>query len=469
MFWIILGISSLFFLGPLVIVGGRQLLGAKGRRSLSVAVRNLWLHKMRSFLSVLGIIIGTTAVIVLMAFGEGSMRDALEDIMRQGATNIIVTSHKPQDDGNAQRRAWVAKYGLTDDDYRRFQTTIPTVVDTLPIRTFDSEIRPLIGSRMYKGRVVATTPRYALLHKLDDKIASGRYLSPSDETPIPANVAVLGSEVASFLFPGEDPLDKSVFLLSGRMSRAFRVVGVLKDRSPNTTGAEIEKYNSDIYIPLVSSRQLLGEIVSQRASGVFMREHVLYSQITLTVSDQGETDDVRDRVRQTADMVRAQLEMYHDSTKKDWDIKVPLDRLEEAERARDRYRVLLAFIAGISLLVGGIGIMNIMLATVTERTREIGIRRALGAKRGDITLQFLVESVVQTALGGLVGVGLGFALIFAIPWIASYFFATHVPAAIHEQSVVMAFVVAVGVGVLFGWYPARRAACLDPIEALRHE
>ncbi len=470
MFWFLLSLTLLLFLGPLLAIGGKQLLGAKGRRSLGVAVRNLWLHKMRSFLSVLGIIIGTTAVITLMAIGEGSMRDALEDIMKQGATNIIVVSIKPPDDGSSTRRAWVAKYGLTDDDYRRFQTTIPTLVADLPIRAFDSEIRPsMMGSRMYNGRVVATTPRYALVHKLDDKIAAGRFLSASDENPLPANVVVLGSEAAAFLFPGEDPIGDSIFLQTGwRSTRAFQVVGVLKDRMPSTAKGEIEKYNSDVYIPLISSRQLLGEQTQQRKSGAFIREHVLYTQITLTVSDEGETEEVRDRVRQTADIIRNQLETYHDINRKDWDIRIPLDKLEDAERTRTRYRIYLAFVAGISLLVGGIGIMNIMLATVTERTREIGIRRALGAKRSDITLQFLVEAVVQTTLGGLVGVGLGFALIYLIPPVFA-FFGLHVPTTVHEQSVIIAFLVSVAVGVLFGLYPAYRAACLDPIEALRHE
>jgi putative ABC transport system permease protein len=414
---------------------------------------------------VLGIIIGTGAVISLMAFGEGSMQDALEDIKRQGLTNVIVTSVKPPEEATSQRRSFVANYGLTDDDHRRFGETLKnTVTATLPMRVFPAELRPVSDAGLYNGRVVGTTPRHALVYKLDKMIASGRFLTEQDEDPIPRNVAVIGSELASELFPGEDAINKTI-RISGK-DRAFVVVGVLKDRMPNTSGAEIEKYNGDMYIPLKACRALLGEVSFIRTTGARGAEKVALSQVVLTVDEAGDTDVVRDRVRNVADIVRTQLTSAH--AKKDWDIRIPLDKLEEAERTRDRYRVLLAFIAGISLLVGGIGIMNIMLATVTERTREIGIRRALGAKRGDITLQFLLEAVVQTTLGGLIGVALGLGMVFVVPLVAAQF-EYRVPAAIHNWSIIMAFSVAVAVGVLFGWYPSRRAARLDPIEALRHE
>jgi putative ABC transport system permease protein len=437
----------------------------KIRRTISMAVRNLWLHKLRSFLSVLGIIIGTAAVISLMAFGEGSMQDALEDIKKQGLTNVIVTSVKPPEEATSQRRSFVANYGLTDDDHRRFVETLKNLVTaTLPMRVFPAELRPVTDSRLYNGRVVGTTPRHAIVYKLENMIAAGRFLTEQDEEPIPRNVCVIGSELAAELFPGEDPINKTI-RISGK-DRAFVVVGVLKDRMPNTSGAEIEKYNGDMYIPLKACRSLLGEISFIRATGARGAEKVQLSQVVLTVDDSGDTDAVRDRVRGVADIVRAQLSATH--PKKDWDIRIPLDRLEEAERTRDRYRILLAFIAGISLLVGGIGIMNIMLATVTERTREIGIRRALGAKRSDITLQFLLEAVVQTTLGGVIGVLVGLSMVFLVPYVASQF-NYRVPAAIHNWSIILAFSVAVAVGILFGWYPARRAAGLDPIEALRHE
>jgi putative ABC transport system permease protein len=158
---------------------------------------------------------------------------------------------------------------------------------------------------------------------------------------------------------------------------------------------------------------------------------------------------------------------YH--LKRDWAVTIPLDRLEAAEKAKTNFTRLLVLIASISLIVGGIGIMNIMLATVTERTREIGIRRALGAKRRDITLQFLVEAVVQTTIGGLIGVAVGLGTTYLIPWLSDNLLDTHLPTRLHVPSIFLSLGVSIGVGVLFGWYPAQRAAKLDPIEALRHD
>src|SRR6516225_1366208 len=161
----------------------------KTRRSFVLAVRGLWLHKLRAFLSVLGIIIGTAAVIALMAFGEGSMHDALEDIKRQGATNVIVRSVKPPDEGNTQRRAFVAVYGLTYEDYERF-LTIPDIIRRVPMRIFPSEVRHL--DRMTHGRVVATTPAYTDVHKID--LSAGRFLTNEDDLRMVNNV-VLGSGI----------------------------------------------------------------------------------------------------------------------------------------------------------------------------------------------------------------------------------------------------------------------------------
>jgi len=451
---VLVGLPILLLVTPL---GGPKL-----RRSFITAVRNLWLHKLRSVLSVLGIIIGTAAVIALMAFGEGSMQDALDEIMRQGATNIIVMSNKPPDDAGSTRRSFVAKYGLTDLDYERFRTTIPNLVSPpLPLRTFKAEVRPITENRMLLSRVVATTPHYATIFDLGDRIDAGRFLVATDETPTPRNVCVLGSKAARELFPGAEAVGK-VLRFAGK-NAAFSVVGVLKDRPPSTSGADIEDYDKDVYIPLAACRALLGETVFIRSTGARGAEQVQLSQVILTV-------EKMEQVRPTADMVIAQLDLSHDRNKRDWEIKVPLDKLEQAEKTRDRYRMQMFGIAGISLLVGGIGIMNIMLATVTERTREIGIRRALGAKRGDVTFQFLVEAVVQTTVGGLIGVGLGISISYLTPIIASSScFGSHWPAKLHVPSVFLAFFFAVAVGVAFGWYPSRRAARLDPIEALRHE
>jgi putative ABC transport system permease protein len=432
---------------------GSLLSSDKGRRSLVLALRSLWLHKLRSFLSVLGIIIGTGAVIILMAFGEGSMQDALDDIKRMGATNVIIRSVKPPDDSSTQRRTRIASYGLTYADYDRF-LTIGSVVRRVPMRVFSQEIRHL--EYMLHGRVVATTPEYQEVNQLD--LASGRFLVEDDDHYM-ENVAVLASGTADRLFPFDDPIGKTV-----RVGNYFyKVVGVLRERmaTGGSGGSQAaENFNRDVYIPLQTCKVRFGEKVYIRQSGSWNGEQVQLSQVTLTVSDM-------DKVRPAGEVVRELLERYHPNH--DWSVTVPLDRLEEAERAKDRYTNLLVVIASISLLVGGIGIMNIMLATVTERTREIGIRRALGAKRRDITLQFLIEAIVQTSVGGLVGVAGGLSVVLLVPICWKWVTGAPIPALVNVNSIFYSLGVSVGVGIIFGWYPARRAARLDPIEALRHE
>ena len=438
---------------------GTLMFSSKGRRSFSLALRSLWLHKLRSFLSVLGIIIGTTAVIALMAFGEGSMHDALEDIKRLGATNIIVRSVKPPDDAASSQRR-MAVYGLTWADYERFGT-IPTVVRRVPMRIFSQEIQYL--ERKYTGRVVATIPEYQEVNQLE--LASGRFLTSDDDHQM-LNVCVLGSQVADKLFPFEEAAGKTVKLGNMAGSFFYRVVGVIRERMPTggTGGSQsAEDYNGDVYIPFETCRVRYGARIVNRKPGSFSMEEVELSQVTLTIKDM-------ESVRPAGDVVKSLLEepILH-GRKDDTAITVPLDKLEEAERAKERYTILLAFIAGISLLVGGIGIMNIMLATVTERTREIGVRRALGAKRRDITMQFLIEAIVQTSVGGAVGVLLGLVSVFAAPPIYKWITDARLPAQINDDSILLSVAVAIVVGVAFGLYPARRAALLDPIEALRHE
>jgi putative ABC transport system permease protein len=428
----------------------------KSSRSFNLAVRSLWLHKLRSMLSVLGVIIGTSTVIMLMSFGEGNMRDAIEDIKRQGATNIIVRSVKPQDDASVQRKTMIAAYGLTYADFNNI--CLDSVVSSVPMRIFPQEVRRF--ARMHNGRVVATTPGYQKVNKIE--LVEGRFLLDSDEIDQPGddndmrNVCVLGADVAESLFPFQSAVGKSVVLARNQ----YVVVGVLKDRSPiSNSGGNTEEFNSDVYIPLSTCRVRFGEKIYIRQSGSRSGEQVELHQVTLTISD-------IDKVRDAGAVIRDQLERSH--FKKDWSVTVPLDRLEEAERARARGMILLIIIASISLLVGGIGIMNIMLATVTERTREIGIRRALGAKRWDIMQQFLIEAMVQTSVGGALGTLTGISLVFFVPWFASLFSWT-LPAYLHVGSIFLSIGVSIVVGVFFGLYPAFRASRLDPIEALRHD
>jgi putative ABC transport system permease protein len=432
----------------------------KWRSGFVLAVRSLWLHKLRSVLSVLGIIIGTGAVITLMGFGKGSMEDALEDIRQQGTTNVIIRSVKSMDDSSVGRRSWVATFGLTWDDYNRV-AHIDTVVGSVPMRVFPQDVRNL--EKVYpNARVVATTEDYQRINRFE--MADGRFLLDGEDQrdqgddQLFRTVIVLGARVAEELFPFERAVGQSVVL----NKEQYQVVGVIKDRMQRGTtggGQAAEDFNKDVYIPIRTCRVRFGERIIIRQGGTKTGEQVELHQITLTVGE-------LDQVRNTGDIVTNLLERYH--TKKDWEVSVPLDRLEAAERERDRFTVLLAIIASISLLVGGVGIMNIMLATVTERTREIGIRRALGAKRRDITMQFIIEAVVQTSIGGLLGTGVGLALVFGVPFFSKVLFNSRVPAMVDIRSLFISIIVAVLVGVGFGWYPAWRASHLDPIEALRH-
>jgi putative ABC transport system permease protein len=434
----------------------------KIRRSIGLAVRSLWLHKLRASLSVLGIVIGTSAVIALMAFGKGSMQDALNEIKRQGATNIIVRSVKPPDDSATANRSFVATYGLKFSDLERLGTFRDSLVRMVPMRVFPSEARYLdrIDS---KARLVATTPEYQEVNQI--YLAGGRFLTAEDELNL-TNHCILGSAVADKLFPFEDPLGKSIQLRNNR----FLIVGVALDRMPTggSGGSQAaEDFNHDIYIPFSTARARIGETVIIRASGTRSGEKVQVSQVTMTVDADFESSEGRQKVKAIGDAVKDMLRQDH--IREDYAITVPLDRLEEAERSQNRFTSLLVIIAGISLFVGGIGIMNIMLATVTERTREIGVRRALGAKQKDIIAQFLVEAVVQTTLGGLAGVVIGLAIVFGVPPLWRVIVGTNLPAEVSWWSMPISVGVSIFVGVAFGLYPAWRAARLDPIEALRHD
>jgi putative ABC transport system permease protein len=465
----ILTAAGAAFLASLVAVAvfasltGRFQLGntwAKLNRSTSLAIKSLWLHKLRSVLSVLGIIIGIASVIMLMAFGEGSMQDALEDIKRQGATNIIVRSVKPPDDAASSQRNFVTSYGLVKKDLDRIETLGGSIVRMVPLRIFPSEARYL-ERVVTDARVVGTSPAYAEVHKFE--LASGRFLTDTDERDR-ANYCVLGSEAADKLFPFENPIGKSVQL----RGYDFIVIGVIRERMPTggSGGSQAaEEFNKDIYVPFSTTVVRFGRVIMTRTAGSRSAEQVEYNQVTLTVAD-------IDKVRPVGEAIKSILTEEH-GIKKDWVVTIPLDRLEEAERAKTRFIALMVMIAGISLVVGGIGIMNIMLATVTERTREIGIRRALGAKQRDIVMQFLVEAVVQTTLGGLLGAIFGISCVYAIPplWelIRSWFDAPPILAQLHVTSIFVSIAVSFIVGVLSGLYPAWRASRLDPIEALRHE
>ena len=420
-------------------------------RSLKLGMKSLLLHKLRSGLTVLGIVFGVAAVISMLAVGEGSSRDAQERFRVLGATNIILRSIKPSDESQSTSggRRTILNYGLKYEDYDRILETVPTIRKALPIREIRKEIRR--RNHSIDGRVVGTTHDYRDFNHLE--MERGRFLSESDNSHY-ENYAVLAAETAAMLFPYEDPIGETVKLGADY----YTVVGVTKARASSAgIGGSLaaQDFNKDVYIPLNTCKLRFGERILDNRAGSFSAEETQLSQITLQVGDIAE-------VRPSAPIIEAAVKPYHDR-KKDVDMIVPYELLLEAQRTARQWSFVLGTIASISLLVGGIGIMNIMLATVTERTREIGIRRALGAKRRDITEQFLIESVVLSGVGGVLGVAIGIAVPFAIIYFAQ------MKAVITTSSVLLAFGISVGVGVLFGLYPAQRAAQMDPIEALRHE
>jgi putative ABC transport system permease protein len=436
-------------------------------QKLRLGVGSLLLHKLRSALAVLGILIGITAVIWLVALGEGVSYQAQQQIKDLGATSIILRSVKPPEEKTRNQEDFILTYGLLRDDYDRLLSNVAAIRQAVPMREIRREVTNL--DRTVDAKLVACTPEYMAINHLD--IERGRPLTDCDMKQSD-NVVVLAHGVAATLFPIEDPVGRAV-----RVGRDFYVVvGVAAERiAAAAIGGSLEarQFDTDVYIPLSTFRGRIGDRVITERPGRFEAETVQLSQITVVVREM-------DQVDETADLIRSLLARFHKTL--DYAVVVPKELLRQAETLRAMFNVLLLLIAGISLSVGGIGIMNIMLATVTERTREIGIRRALGATRRDIVQQFLWETVVLSGTGGLLGIAFGFLCkptVAGVQWTIATLFpklAASMPPNIRNLepriapwSIVLALVISVAVGIVFGLYPARRAANMDPIEALRHE
>jgi putative ABC transport system permease protein len=415
------------------------------------------LRKLRSLLTMLGTVLGVASVIAMLAIGEGSKRRAVEQIRKLGATNVIVRSIKPAfDEGSGQRASGsggtvssVLEYGLRYADLERLTASLPNVIRAVPIALVRRNAQHE-GYRLANARILGTIPEYLETKQLN--VCRGRFLADADLAST-ANVAVLGAGAARRLFGFGDPLDNTVLLGDG----AYQVIGVLASQDSGSAvpgAADPQDFNDDIYVPLSAAQRRFGELQMIVRSGSREFERTQLNEITLTVSHER-------FVAATAEMARRLLAVSHaDAT--DYDIQIPLELLRQAEHQKRIWNLVLGSIAGISLVVGGIGIMNIMLATVTERTREIGIRRALGARRRDIVSQFLIETLVLSTAGGLIGVFVGVAIPMGVSAV------TRLETTISAWSIVLAFAISLAVGIVFGVYPARRAARMNPIEALRH-
>jgi putative ABC transport system permease protein len=428
---------------------------AKIRRSVSLGFKTLWQHRLRSFLTMLGIVFGVCSVIAMLAVGEGAGYEAQEQIRQLGSQNIILRSVKPSDTERiSTTQSRVSSYGLTYADMTRIQDTIPSVTVLAPGRIIRNHVWN--ATQRVDAEIVGVTPWYTDVRTMN--IVSGRFFSPV-EMEGHSNVCVITAPVEKRLFPLSPSLGKNVRIGSDY----YKVIGVMeaevsagKDQSGNGAGNRGGNggYAPRIYIPLSAAKSRFGETLMRRSSGTFEAERVELHEAVIQV------ESLED-VEETAQIINSLLATEH--KQKDYDMVVPLELLRQAERTKQIFNTVLGAIAAISLLVGGIGIMNIMLASVTERTREIGIRRALGAKKRDIIVQFLIETVILAGTGGAIGVAFGVTIPILISHLAD------MVTIVTPWAPALAFSISACIGVVFGIYPAMRAANMDPVEALRHE
>ncbi|MCL2104214.1 MAG: ABC transporter permease [Kiritimatiellaeota bacterium] len=413
---------------------------------IQLGLTDVWRHKTRSLLTMLGVVFGVASVIAMLAVGEGASLQARESIKRLGSQNILLSSEKPPADegGNANaQQGRLTIYGLLYDDETRIRETIPGIELTVPARMVKRNTR--FGERQRELRIVETIPEW--FDVVQRPILAGRVLKEND-LRTHANVCVLTAQGARELLAAKEIIGQRIRIGAGM----FEVVGIVK----NDGGGSVRTPDSeaDVYIPMTTGKKMFGDTSSRVSSGGMEGERVELGQIIVRMT-------AVEVVEAGSTAIEAMLKRFH--KKQDYKIDVPLTLLREAERTKRTFNIVLGAIAGISLLVGGIGIMNIMLASVTERTKEIGIRRAIGARRSRIVIQFLINTCVLSIGGGLVGLMVGVLIPFIITW------TTEMPTVVQPYSLALAFGISAGVGILFGLYPAMRAASLDPIEALRHE
>ena len=420
------------------------------RELFALGLRDLRAHKLRSLLTALGVIFGVAAVICMLSIGEAASAEQLEQIRLLGSENIVLRSiepPKPQQVGKAQDA--IKKYGLTRDDVARVRG-LPYVQDIVLMRDVADTV--VYGSRQFDGHVLGTTENFFGI--VNVRVARGRPLTTHD-TEQSEKVCVIGCAAARELCPHQDALGETVTVQSRATGGVpYTVVGILSEivtAGNPSKGLAARDINRDVYIPLATADLRYGD-TKVTFSGLSRDvKDVQFSDLYVHVASE-------DKVLAVSRMVDRALQ--HERKEQDFTMTVPLELLQQAEHIKRNSQIVLGSIAGISLLVGGIGIMNIMLASVTERTREIGIRRALGAKRYHITAQFLIQTLILSVLGGLIGIVLGIGFAHLVTLVVQW--QTIIPL----WGVVLSFLVSALVGIVFGLYPARAAARLDPIDAL---
>jgi len=415
-------------------------------RNILLGMENLLLHKLRSFLTMLGVVFGVGSVVAMLSVGEGASKEALAQIRKLGSNNIIITSAKSaQEEQASTRYSHMSIYGLTYEDQARVAESFKGIRQSAPVKLIRKETR--LRERSMELRVVGTTPEWFDL--VPREILAGRVILPADQAKR-APVAVLTEFGARKILATESTIGQTIRIGGD----SFEVVGIVKSESGQAGNIQIPDQEVDVYIPIEVARKYFGDVFTKYTSGSRLRERVELHQIIVQLDDTS-------HVETTAAAIEQMLARFH--KKLDYKVSVPLALLKQAEATKRRFNIVLGSIAGISLLVGGIGIMNIMLASVTERTREIGIRRAIGAKRKQIIFQFLIETVVLSTTGGLIGLGLG----VLIPFLITYF--SGMATVVTLNGILLPLIISMAIGILFGLYPAMHAAKVDPIIALRHE
>ena len=409
------------------------------QENFKLAVSGLRDHKMRSFLTMLGIIFGVASVIAMLSIGEGAKREAIAKYQDLGVNNIIIREKKLSDTELEEVRAKFSQ-GLSLRDAGAIAEIVPGVTRVASQAEINADVK--YADKVSKSNVLGVTPEY--LGMMNYRLKSGEMISPNHHES-KLKVCVLGAGVALTLFGYEEPLGKMIKV----EDQWLEVIGVLESKTLFTeTVGELaaRDLNTDVYMPLST---FMGRFTMPNALASEIQ------QITVQVDGSG-------RLMEASKLIDELVKRHHFNNA-DYNIVVPYELLKQEEKERQIYNFLLGAIAAISLLVGGIGIMNIMLATVMERTREIGIRRAIGARKADIMSQFVSEAVAISIAGGIIGVVLGVTLSLSVSLL------TDITTYIRLYSIVIAFAFSVIVGISFGYLPAKNAANLKPVDSIRYE
>lgn len=428
----------------------------KTTESFRIGISGLKSNKLRASLTMLGIIFGVASVIAMMSIGEGAKQEALQQIELMGTNNIII-QRVPIKQAAVKSKAMFSP-GLSLDDARSIKALVPSIEYVTPQREMDKKV--ISGSTIIDARIIGTTPDYPQTY--NSRVRDGRFFREFHLSSY-SNVCVIGWDIKEKLFKFENPMDKMIKI--GDLW--FDIIGVMAPKNVTSTGTSfgIRDFNEDIYVPLATMLYKM-EPPPPEGSGIIY--YYPGMQQPANVIDRNSVDELTakvedsDQLNTAAYLVEKILERRHYAIK-DYDVILPEALLAQKQKTQRIFNIVMGAIAGISLLVGGIGIMNIMLASILERTREIGLRRAVGATRVDVVIQFISEAVTISVAGGLLGIALGFLLTSLISTYADW------KTIISLSSVVLAFVISVTTGLVFGIYPAKQAAEKNPIESLRYE